>query len=90
MYIRFAAPLANLIGTKECTVHVQESVTVEEMISILAHRFSHAGFFQDNQNEEGFVPYVCMVLKNRKTLLNSSDRLHNGDELELLPPIMGG
>lgn len=90
MYIRFATPIAKLLETKECTVTVQDSVTVEEMISILAHKFSHVGFFKDNHNEEGFVPYVCMVLKNRRILLNSGDRLHNGDELELFPPIMGG
>jgi molybdopterin converting factor small subunit len=90
MHIRFASPLAKILGTKECTVMVQESVTVEEMLAILAHQFSHAGFFRDRAKEDGFVPYVCMVLKNRKTLLNAGDRLHNGDELELLPPIMGG
>lgn len=90
MRIKFAGPLAKVLGTKECLVTVQQGITLDEVIAILSGEFSHTGFFRDGIVREDFVPYVWMALKNGRDLLNPDDRLEDSDEIEFIPPIMGG
>lgn len=88
MHIIFASPLAKLLGTREHTITVMQSVTVQEIIVMLARDFAHTKVF--NNDAEELVPYVWMVVKNGKALLNLGDLIDNDDELEFIPPIMGG
>jgi molybdopterin converting factor small subunit len=36
------------------------------------------------------VPYVWVALRNGRDLLDADDTLTDSDELEFLPPILGG
>lgn len=89
MRISFARPLARIVGEQSCTITVHQSVTVEEVIQILSRKFAHTEVFQMS-NGKAIVPCVCMVLKNGKYLVKPEDRINDADELELIPPIMGG
>ncbi len=89
MRIRFASPLAKRLGAWECTIDAPQPLTVDEVVAILAGRFAHTEVFRDG-TADGFVPYVWMAFKNGRYLLNPDDRLDDSDELEFIPPIMGG
>lgn len=90
MRIRFAGPVAKMLGVSEYSLPVRQAVTVGEVLSLLAAEFSHLEVFRQNPNAEGIVPYVWMVLKNRTTLVQSQEILNDEDEIYFIPTVMGG
>jgi molybdopterin converting factor small subunit len=90
MRIRFAGPVAKLLGVTDYSLPLQQAVTVEEIVSVLATEFSNAEVFRENPTAEGIVPYVWMVLKNRTTLVQSQEILNDEDEIYFIPTVMGG
>ena len=90
MRIRFAGPVANLLGVAEYSLSLRQAATVEEIISLLAREFSHTAVFRENPAAEGVVPYVWMALKNRTALVQAQEVLCDGDELYFIPTVMGG
>jgi len=90
MRIRFAGPVAKLLGVAEYSLPLQQAVTVEEIVSLLAREFSHAAIFRENETVEGIVPYIWMVLKNRTILVQSQEILNDEDEIYFIPTVMGG
>lgn len=90
MRIRFASPLAKLIGRRDCDITVQHAVTVEEVVGLLSHEFAQTAVFKDHYHGKPYVPHVLMVIKNGRYLLKPHDQLENHDNLEIIPPMMGG
>jgi len=90
MRIIFASPLAKLLGTRDHMITVKQRVTVEELIVMLAQDFPSTNAFNNDGGDEALIPYVWMVFKNGKALLNLEDLVDNDDEVEFIPPIMGG
>lgn len=90
MRIRFASPLARMLGVAECDIAVDQGITVGGVVALLACKFSHTEVFREGVDQDGFVPYVWVALRNGRDLLDADDTLTDSDELEFLPPILGG
>ena len=90
MRIYFASPLAKMIGQRDYNITVHSTVTVEEVVCLLSRRFAQTQVFQDDYPGKSYVPNLLMVLKNGRYLLKPQDCLENHDDLEIIPPIMGG
>lgn len=90
MLIRFGGPVAKLLGVSEYLLPLQRSVTVNEVISLLAAEFSDAAVFKEHPDGGEIVPYVWMALKNRTVLVQPQEVLEDGDELYFIPTMMGG
>ncbi|EAX48184.1 thiamineS protein [Thermosinus carboxydivorans Nor1] len=90
MNIQFAGPLAKVLGHKRWVIRSGGQLTAEEVIVRLAHDFPQAEVFREVRRGKPPIPYMFMVIKNGKSLLRPHDRLDDQDELEIIPPIMGG
>lgn len=90
MRIRFASPLAKMIGQRDCDIVVHKTMTVEEVVDLLSCKFAQTPVFEDDYPGKIWVPDFLMVIKNGRHLLGTQDCLENHDDLEIIPPIMGG
>ena len=90
MRIRFASPLAKLIGQRDCDITIHRTITVEEVVGLLSRKFAQTEVFEGDYPGKPYVPHVLMVIKNGRYLLKPQDRIEDDDHLEIIPPIMGG
>lgn len=90
MRIRFASPLAKIIGQRDCNLVVENTITVEEVVGLLSREFAQTQIFSAHYPGKPYVPHILMVIKNGRHLLKPQDNLENHDDLEIIPPIMGG
>lgn len=90
MRIRFASPLAKILGQSDCDLVIHRTTTVEEVVGHLSREFAQTQVFASHYPGKPYVPHILMVIKNGRYLLKPHDCLENHDDLEIIPPIMGG
>jgi len=90
MRIYFSSPLAKIFGQCDCDVVVHDTITVEEVVGLLATKFARTSVFANDYLGKPWLLNGLIVLKNGRYLLGAEDRLENHDDLEIMPPIMGG
>jgi molybdopterin converting factor small subunit len=66
----------------------QESTTVGGVLDLIASRHSSMSKFMDNTSEEAQRHHLVVAVNSK--LARLSDRVHDGDSMSLLLPVMGG
>ncbi len=90
MRIRFASPLAKLVGKREHDIFLPQAVTADEVVRLLSDEFAQTQLFCNHYPGKVYIPHLMMMIKNGRHLLKPNDKLEDHDALEIIPPIMGG
>jgi len=87
--VKYAMPFRENVGVKEETYELdQTSTTVAGVLDVIAHRHSSMGKFVDSTSEEAQRRHMVVAVNSR--LARLSDWVHDGDNVSLLLPVIGG
>lgn len=81
--VKFASYLKELIGKSVIELELSENTSVEELINILKERWP----LIKKMDLEGEGP-IILLLNNKPT--SRIEKLKDGDEIEIIPPAIGG
>jgi len=85
----YTLPFREYTGVKEETYEIGgDFSTVKEVLSLIVRRHSSIGEFVDASSEEAQRHRLVVALNSR--LAKLSDRIHDGDRVSLLLPVIGG
>jgi len=87
--VKYAMAFRENAGVKEETYELdQASTTVAGVLDAIVHRHSSIGKLVENTSEEGQRRHMVVAVNSR--LAKLSDEVHDGDNISLLLPVIGG
>jgi molybdopterin synthase sulfur carrier subunit len=90
--VRFFTSLREITGKKKEQVQLQNSITVEKLLTRLSKKYGKE-FREYLYNMEGKVHGYLLILVNGKStnvLRGLDTKLKEGDTIAILPPVGGG
>ena len=81
-------PYRDGLGAGTLQLEVPEGATLRDVLTLLARRSGEFTAYADAKRDEWLWGQLLVHSKGEMVRLN--DRLHDGECLELLPPIAGG
>jgi molybdopterin converting factor small subunit len=81
-------PYRNGLGFRTLCLDVEDGATLREVLRILARRSSEFQEYAEARGDEWL--WGQLLVHVRGEMVRLDDKLHDGDKLELLPPIAGG
>jgi len=87
--VKYAMPFRENAGVKEETYELDQiSTTVAGVLDVIVQRHSSMGKFVDSTSEEAQRNHMVVAVNSR--LVTLSDGVHDGDNVSLLLPVIGG
>ena len=90
--VKFFTSLREITGKKVEQVELQNTVTIDELVTVLANRYGKK-FREYIYDKRGEVqPFLSFLVngKNVNTMNGLDTKLENGDAIAILPPVGGG
>jgi len=90
--VKFFTSLREITGTKVDTLQLQNTVTVDELITLLSEKYDKR-FREYIYNKKGEPQEFLSFLVNGTNINNMQGldtKLKNGDVIAILPPVGGG
>ena len=81
-------PYRSGLGFKSLTLELADGSTLRDLLTVLARRSAEFQPFAEARKDEWL--WGQLLVHVRGEMVRLDDRLHDGDCLELLPPIAGG
>ena len=87
--VKYSVPFREDAGVREETYEIgQESVTVARVLDLIVGRHSSMSKFVDSTSEEAQRHHLVVAVNSK--LARLSDAVHDGDNMSLLLPVIGG
>jgi molybdopterin converting factor small subunit len=87
--VKYTLPFRDETGVKEETYETdQDAITVAGVLDMIVRRHSSIGKFVDAASDEAQRRQLVIAINSR--LARLSDQVHDGDNVSLLLPVMGG
>ena len=81
-------PYRDGLGAGTLQLEVPEDATLRDVLTLLARRSGEFSAYADAKRDEWL--WGQLLVHSRGEMVRLNDRLHDGECLELLPPIAGG